>query len=168
MDLTKKKCVPCEAGTPPLSADAVAELAPKIPAWKVVDNKKLSHEFKFKNFKEALAFTNKVGELAEKLQHHPDIYLASLSSPLALSLEGSEAEGSAFLHARTREGNSRFLVAALLGMTRFVFSQLPISPTGRICVTHGEVPQGPRPLGGRGTPSNSNRDVCRLAAMALC
>ena len=50
----------------------MAEL--KLP-WEVVDNKKIRHEFKFKDFKEAMAFINKVAEIAESEGHHPDIHI---------------------------------------------------------------------------------------------
>jgi 4a-hydroxytetrahydrobiopterin dehydratase len=75
MDLTQKKCVPCEAGTPPLDAGVILELAKNVPVWKIIDNKKLSREFKFKDFKEAMAFINRVAEIAETEGHHPDIYV---------------------------------------------------------------------------------------------
>ena len=44
--------------------------------WHVVKGHHLEREYKFKDFKEALAFTNAVGKLAEKVGHHPDIFLA--------------------------------------------------------------------------------------------
>ena len=44
--------------------------------WQVVEDRQLEKEYRFKDFREALAFTNKVGELAEAQNHHPDIYLA--------------------------------------------------------------------------------------------
>lgn len=43
--------------------------------WMKIDDLRLEKEFKFKNFKKALAFVNQVGDLAEKLQHHPDIFI---------------------------------------------------------------------------------------------
>jgi 4a-hydroxytetrahydrobiopterin dehydratase len=53
------------------------ELAKQLNSgWKVVKQHHLEREFKFKNFREALDFTNKVGELAEAEGHHPDIFLA--------------------------------------------------------------------------------------------
>ena len=75
MDLTQKRCIPCEAGMPPLDPKKVSELAAQIPSWKVVENAKLSKEFKFKNFKESMAFVNRVAEIAESEGHHPDIYV---------------------------------------------------------------------------------------------
>ncbi len=73
--LTEKKCIPCESGTPPLSAEEVNRLGFEIKDWQVADNKLIMKDFKFKNFKEALKFVNEVGEIAEKEGHHPDINL---------------------------------------------------------------------------------------------
>lgn len=76
-DLAAKVCVACEGGVPPLSKEQAKQLSAQIQGWTVSgDSKWLSKEFKFKDFKEALAFTNKVGEIAEKEGHHPDIVLS--------------------------------------------------------------------------------------------
>ncbi len=76
-ELAEKECIPCKGGTPPLKGDELRKLVGQLdPGWCVVDEHHLEKEYKFPNFREALAFTNKVGELAEKIQHHPDIYLA--------------------------------------------------------------------------------------------
>ncbi len=76
MNLTDKKCVPCEGGTPPLTdaqiKDFVAEL--KNP-WNVSENKKIQREFKFKDFISAMAFVNQVAAIAEREGHHPDIHV---------------------------------------------------------------------------------------------
>ena len=75
--LAEKECVPCKGGVPPLKGNDLAKLARELaPGWQVVNEHHLEREFKFKNFREALEFTNKVGELAEAQGHHPDIYLA--------------------------------------------------------------------------------------------
>ncbi|HTL55078.1 MAG TPA: 4a-hydroxytetrahydrobiopterin dehydratase [Candidatus Limnocylindrales bacterium] len=75
--LAEKECVPCKGGVPPLKGPDLDRLSRELqPGWRVVDEHHLEKEFKFPNFKEALAFTNKVGELAEAQGHHPDIYLA--------------------------------------------------------------------------------------------
>lgn len=75
--LAEKECVPCKGGTPPLKGDELKRLAGQLAGdWRVVNDHHLEREYKFKNFREALDFTNRVGELAEKIQHHPDIYLA--------------------------------------------------------------------------------------------
>jgi len=73
MDLTQQKCVPCEVGGIPLTPAEAASQMKDIPLWKLsADAKKLSRAFSFKDFKESLAFINKIGELAEKEGHHPD------------------------------------------------------------------------------------------------
>ncbi|MBV9270983.1 MAG: 4a-hydroxytetrahydrobiopterin dehydratase [Candidatus Eremiobacteraeota bacterium] len=75
--LAEKTCVPCRGGIPPLRPDEIAPLLGQLNGdWEVVENHHLRKTYRFKNFKEALAFTNRVGELAESIGHHPDIYLA--------------------------------------------------------------------------------------------
>jgi 4a-hydroxytetrahydrobiopterin dehydratase len=74
-NLSQKHCVPCEGGTLPLPENAVAEYLRAAPEWKAIDGKKIAREFKFKDFKAAMAFINKVAEIAEAEQHHPDIYI---------------------------------------------------------------------------------------------
>lgn len=76
-DLSQKECVPCKGGVPPLKGGVLAGLASQLaPEWHVVNEHHLEREFKFPDFRAALAFTNQVGELAESQRHHPDIYLA--------------------------------------------------------------------------------------------
>jgi len=76
-ELAKKQCIPCKGGVPPLKGEDLAKLRQQLAGnWMVVDEHHLEKEFKFKNFRQALAFTNQVGELAEAQGHHPDIYLA--------------------------------------------------------------------------------------------
>lgn len=75
-ELVKKKCVPCEGKEKPLLGDELTELSNELgSSWRIINEHHLEKEFKFKDFKEALEFTNKVGQLAEKEQHHPDIHL---------------------------------------------------------------------------------------------
>lgn len=71
MNLTTKKCVPCEAGTPPLEEGKINELLKETPTWQLKDGH-LHQKFKFKNFVEAIKFINSVAEIAEQEQHHPD------------------------------------------------------------------------------------------------
>jgi len=76
MELTKKKCKPCEGGVPPLKPDEINDYLNQLNTnWDVKDQKQIEKTFKFKNFKEALDFANKVGEIAEYEQHHPDIHV---------------------------------------------------------------------------------------------
>lgn len=75
--LASRDCIPCRGGVPPLSGEELDALAAELGGgWQVVDGHHLEKTFKFPNFRDALGFTNKVGELAEEIGHHPDIYLA--------------------------------------------------------------------------------------------
>ena len=75
--LAEKECVPCKGGIAPLKGEALAQLSRELGGgWRVVNEHHLEKEYKFKDFREALDFTNQVGELAEGQGHHPDIYLA--------------------------------------------------------------------------------------------
>jgi 4a-hydroxytetrahydrobiopterin dehydratase len=75
--LADKECVPCKGGMPALKGAELKSYSLQLGGeWKVIREHHLEREFKFKNFREALAFTNKVSELAEGQGHHPDIYLA--------------------------------------------------------------------------------------------
>ncbi len=76
-ELAKKKCIPCETGVPPLKDEELVKFYQQLQhGWKVIEEHHLKKEYTFKNFKQALDFTNKVGEIAESEGHHPDIYLA--------------------------------------------------------------------------------------------
>ncbi len=73
--LEQQHCVPCEGGVPFLKTDEALKLAAEVNGWTLApDAKSISREFTFKDFKEALAFINKVGALAESEGHHPDIH----------------------------------------------------------------------------------------------
>ncbi len=74
MELVSKKCVPCEAGVPPLTPPEAKEYLRQVPGWTLdEDAKKIFREFVFKDFKEAMRFVNLVAKLAESERHHPDI-----------------------------------------------------------------------------------------------
>ena len=73
-NLATGKCVACRAGEPILTDAEIEDLLPHLPQWQVkeVDGvKRLEKVFKFKNFVQALEFTNKVGAAAEEEDHHP-------------------------------------------------------------------------------------------------
>jgi 4a-hydroxytetrahydrobiopterin dehydratase len=73
-ELRGLKCVPCRGDVPPLDDLQIALLKPQVPGWEVIEEegiKRLRRVFKVKNFAEALAFTNRVGALAEEEDHHP-------------------------------------------------------------------------------------------------
>lgn len=76
MDLLSKKCVACEGDVPPMSKDESQTYLSQVLGWEMVDDgKKITKEFTFKDFKEAMAFVNNVANLAEHEGHHPDIYV---------------------------------------------------------------------------------------------
>ena len=76
-NLSEHECKPCQGGVPPLAGDALQTLHDQLGNdWQVIDGHHLEKEYGFKNFAEALAFTNQVGALAEEIFHHPDIFLA--------------------------------------------------------------------------------------------
>ena len=74
MTLTSKKCTPCEGAANKISDEKAAELEGQIPQWKTIQvdgEARLQRVFDFSDFKSALAFTQRVGELAEAEGHHP-------------------------------------------------------------------------------------------------
>lgn len=76
-DLSQKTCIACSADTEPLKGDAIDQLMEQLPpGWLVVDQHHLEKQYKFKDFRTALDFVNKVGQLAESAGHHPDIFLS--------------------------------------------------------------------------------------------
>ncbi len=74
--LAAKTCVPCRGGVPPLKGEALAALQRQVDGWTVVEEHHLTKTFKFPDFRTALDFANRVGQLAEEQGHHPDIFLA--------------------------------------------------------------------------------------------
>jgi len=77
MDLASKQCIPCRGDVPPLKGAQLAEFHNQLgEGWKVIDEHHLAKDFKFRNFADALAYVNRVGEMAEEQGHHPDVYLA--------------------------------------------------------------------------------------------
>lgn len=77
MDLSKKKCKPCEGGVDPLDRQEVAAYKKQIKDdWEVTDNKRISKEFVFETFKHAMQFVNKVADLAEEEGHHPVMHVS--------------------------------------------------------------------------------------------
>ncbi len=75
-ELSKKNCVPCKGGVPPLKGSALTQLHQQLnEGWKIINEQHLEKKYLFKDFREALEFTNQIGEIAEKEGHHPDILL---------------------------------------------------------------------------------------------
>ena len=76
-DVANKKCIPCEGNIPPFDIGEIHKYLKKIDGWDVKENSDQSFylikKFSFNDFKESQNFVNKVGEIAEKENHHPDI-----------------------------------------------------------------------------------------------
>lgn len=74
--LASKTCVPCRGGVPPLKGDELRALLARVPGWEAVNEHHLAKTFAFPDFVSALAFVNRIGELAEQQGHHPDLTLS--------------------------------------------------------------------------------------------
>ena len=74
--LADRQCVPCRGGTPPLRGEELERLSSQLPGWKVVEQHHIAKTFLFPDFRQALAFVNLAGELAEQQGHHPDLTLS--------------------------------------------------------------------------------------------
>lgn len=72
--LSQKHCVPCEGGTPPLTAAEIEPLLDQLHGWKIEDGK-LAKSYSFGNFVEAVDFVNAITPVAEAEGHHPDLYV---------------------------------------------------------------------------------------------
>jgi len=76
MDLSKKKCKPCEGDIAPLDQKEVSEYLKHIrDDWKVLENNKISRDYSFVNYKHTMDFVNKVADLAEEEGHHPVMHV---------------------------------------------------------------------------------------------
>lgn len=74
LNLSTKKCTPCQGGVAPMSCDLANRYIAQAPGWELLDNaSKLKRSYKFNNFVDAMAFTQQVGELCEAEGHHADI-----------------------------------------------------------------------------------------------
>ncbi len=78
-DLKDRSCVPCREGAPTLTAEETARLLPRVPGWRVAEVDgvlRLRRVFDFPDFRTAMEFAVRVGEVAEREQHHPDLHVA--------------------------------------------------------------------------------------------
>jgi 4a-hydroxytetrahydrobiopterin dehydratase len=100
-DLASKTCVPCRGDTPALKGKELEAIHRDVPEWKVVNEQHITRNFTFPDFKQALAFVNRVGDVAEEQGHHPDILLG-----------WGKAEITLWTHAINGLSESDFIVAA--------------------------------------------------------
>lgn len=76
-DLSERRCIPCEGGVTPLDRPAALRLLADVPEWRLDDSgKHIQRAFRFKNFHETMAFANKVAEIANREDHHPDMEIS--------------------------------------------------------------------------------------------
>ncbi len=75
-ELARKHCIPCRGGIPPMAPGEYVPLLNELSGWEVIQNHHLQKHYSFPNFVAALAFVNRIGELAEQEGHHPDMLLA--------------------------------------------------------------------------------------------
>lgn len=76
-ELAQKKCVACEGDVPKLTRSDAEAFMTHTSSWTLAeDTNSITRNFKFKNFKEAMAFANKIGDIAEEEGHHPDLTVA--------------------------------------------------------------------------------------------
>ena len=104
-DLSEKKCVACEGNIPPFDISEIHKYLKKVDGWHVKNNADKSYylikNFKFNNFKESQNFVNKVGNIAEEENHHPDIHFG-----------WGYCEVKIFTHAIKGLAESDFILAA--------------------------------------------------------
>jgi 4a-hydroxytetrahydrobiopterin dehydratase len=108
--LAEKTCVPCRGGVPPLKGKELEALRQQLSdpgQWKVINEHHIVREYKFPDFRSALAFVNRVGELAEEQGHHPDI-----------ALGWGRVEITTWTHAVNGLTESDFILAAKIDQLR--------------------------------------------------
>jgi len=75
MSLAEKQCIPCRGGVPPLAGKELENLATQLSGWTVSSGHHLEKNYRFPDFRTALAFVNRAGEVAEEQGHHPELGL---------------------------------------------------------------------------------------------
>ena len=108
--LVDRNCIPCSSGTPPLKGKDLSDfhrMLADTTQWTVVNEHHLVRSYKFPDFKAALAFVNRVGELAEQQGHHPDILLG-----------WGKVEITLWTHAVDGLTESDFILAAKIDETK--------------------------------------------------
>lgn len=76
-DLAARRCVPCRGDTPPLPEERRRELLRSLhPDWRIRDSHHLQRTWRLRDFAQALALANRIGEIAERENHHPTLEIA--------------------------------------------------------------------------------------------
>ena len=115
MEITQEKCSACTKDAPRVTDEEAAQLKHQIPDWDNVDGDRVPHlerTYKFPDFKTALEFTNRVGEIAEEEGHHP-----------ALLTEWGKVKVSWWTHAISGLHRNDFIMAAKTDQIATQFSQ---------------------------------------------
>lgn len=111
-ELTQRKCQPCEGGIPPLTRDEVRRYLDQVPGWGLTaDGRGIRREWRVQDFATALDFFNRVGQIAEAEDHHPDLHLVGYRN-VAIELS---------THAIGGLSENDFILAAKI-------SELPVAP----------------------------------------
>jgi 4a-hydroxytetrahydrobiopterin dehydratase len=114
-ELSRKKCGPCDAKTPPLEPKRIQELSREVPEWELSsDGKRISRAWVVKDFPAGMEFFARVGEVAEEEGHHPDLHLTDYRN-VRVELT---------THAIDALSENDFIVAAKI-------DQIPVSGVGR-------------------------------------
>ena len=106
-ELAAKSCVPCRGGVPPLTAAERGALLEQVEGWEVVGDHHLAKSFAFPDFASGLAFVNRIGEIAEREGHHPDV-----------TLRWGEVVAEVWTHAIDGLTESDFILAAKIDAVR--------------------------------------------------
>jgi 4a-hydroxytetrahydrobiopterin dehydratase len=103
-ELTRKHCVACESGVPPLTPAQVADYLHAVPSWRLTaDGKHIRREWRVRDFLTALDFFQRVGQVAEAEDHHPDLHLTGyrqVAIELSTHAIGGLSENDFILAAR--------------------------------------------------------------------
>jgi 4a-hydroxytetrahydrobiopterin dehydratase len=74
--LASQECIPCHGGVPTLKGDILLELLAELGHdWEVIEEHHLEKTYKFDDWAQAMVFANKVSDIAEEQNHHPDLYI---------------------------------------------------------------------------------------------